>query len=566
MGKAGDEMNYRSKILLAIAASCAAVAIIISVALYTRSASMVWSNYYRSLRDSLDSRAIAFDEIMREAYYAAVNASCDKEIAALAAKAGNGEKLAERLEIYKQRYSVIDSIYFYFDKDNSLTKVTQYGTMQSVQDTAAGNFRKQLFSADSLTPVSVKDDLSAVRKQLFSYAKDVKDNKTGERLGTIVVNVDERTVFFKCVQSINRTSDGNAYIVSPDGRLVSDQNVRILGDTADLTAQKGYLTVSNKMSLTDYFIFCTVPESTVVGSLNSVRNYSLVAVLVVVAISLIPIIFLSRSMYKPIKSLKEAMERVSSGDLDARVQVYQKDEFGQLSEDFNSMTEKISTLISELVTEKLLKKEAELEALQYQITPHFMYNTLNSIKYAAILQNAPKIGQLLGAFIELLQMSASKRGAFLTVKDEVHLVKNYVTLQQFRYMDSFEVEYDVSEAAEIYYVPRLILQPLVENSILHGLDTKKTGSRITVSAAACMGEVVLTVTDNGRGMNSEEIAELLSGEKKSKFSGIGVSNIQDRLKLYYGDKGRLQYISDGETGTKAIIILPAASSPEAYSL
>lgn len=237
-----------------------------------------------------------------------------------------------------------------------------------------------------------------------------------------------------------------------------------------------------------------------------------------------------------------------------------------MSQGFNSMIAQIEGLIEELVTEKMLKKEAEIEALQYQITPHFMYNTLNSIKYEAILQGSPNTAELLEAFIELLQLSASDRGAFITVKQEIHMMQNYVKLQQFRYADCFQVTFDMQPEAKTCYVPRLLIQPLVENAILHGIDHRKRDNQIAISVLCDNGALAIKVEDHGEGMTPEEIQKLLDGQRKSKFSGIGVSNIRERLRLYYGGKAELRFYSEKGNGTTAVILLPISYDAEEYTI
>ena len=204
------------------------------------------------------------------------------------------------------------------------------------------------------------------------------------------------------------------------------------------------------------------------------------------------------------------------------------------------------------------KKDAELEALQYQITPHFMYNTLNSIKFAAFLKGEKELAGLIGDFVELLQASINKKGSFLSVADEIHILKNYIHLQDFRYQGSFQVEYEISEEAYRCYIPRLILQPLVENALLHGIDIKRQTGKIWISGKVKEGELILIVKDNGRGMTEAQIRDLLgSREKKTKgLSAVGVPNVKERLELYYGEKGGMKYDSSSN-GTIVTVFLPA---------
>ena len=138
----------------------------------------------------------------------------------------------------------------------------------------------------------------------------------------------------------------------------------------------------------------------------------------------------TKMIYRPIKKLTDTVEKVSEGDLSLRAEVETEDEIGTLCQEFNIMLDDIQDLIGRVIEEERQKKDAELEALQYQITPHFMYNTLNSIKYAALIKGEKELGGLIGDFVELLQASINKKGTFITVADELHILKNYMVYKE----------------------------------------------------------------------------------------------------------------------------------------
>ena len=144
---------------------------------------------------------------------------------------------------------------------------------------------------------------------------------------------------------------------------------------------------------------------------------------------------------------------------------------------YNRMVDEIDSYVRQLIEEQERGRRLEIEALQMQINPHFMYNTLNSIKFAALIRGEKELGGLIGDFVELLQATISKKGTFLTVADEFHILNNYVHLQEFRYQGSFRVRYEMEEGAGGCYIPRLILQPLVENAIMHGIDLLEAPKR-----------------------------------------------------------------------------------------
>ena len=169
-----------------------------------------------------------------------------------------------------------------------------------------------------------------------------------------------------------------------------------------------------------------------------------------------------------------AMQSIADGEMDTRAEVVSKDEIGLAAEEFNRMLDRIEELIGQLIQEEKKKKDAELEALQYQITPHFMYNTLNSIKCYAMIHNEKEIATVIGDFVELLQTCIRKKGTFLTVAEEIQVLKNYIHLQEFRNGEEYQAAYAIEREAEQCLIPRLILQPLVENALIHGLDLKNT--------------------------------------------------------------------------------------------
>lgn len=474
-------------------------------------------------------------------------------------------QIGDILDTYRSKNKNIDSISCYLPSSQTFLKVNANGLTevqvteeitQTLQQVLEGN------NENRLSPVYARDATSVTQDNLFFYSKKVVA-LGGEELAQITVGVNEREIFFRCLQN-ESSQDTERFILDGD-RILSAADIYSL-NTQITWPDSGVLVTDVAMPTTEYHIVSIAERSQITEPLRIVRNRILLIAGFLNAAFAVLIFFVVRHLMKPMEELRSSMQQVSGGNLKVRAPVYQNDEIGQLSQGFNSMIAQIEGLIEELVTEKMLKKEAEIEALQYQITPHFMYNTLNSIKYEAILQGSPNTAELLEAFIELLQLSASDRGAFITVKQEMHMVQNYVKLQQFRYADCFQVTFDMQPKAETCYVPRLLIQPLVENAILHGIDHRKRDNQIAISVLCDNGALAIKVEDHGEGMTSEEIQKLLDGQRKSKFSGIGVSNIRERLRLYYGGKAELRFYSEKGNGTTAVILLPISYDAEEYTI
>ncbi|MGN1031216.1 MAG: histidine kinase [Butyricicoccaceae bacterium] len=558
----------KQKIILTIILISMAVSTVLSAVFYMRSVEVIENNYVKSVTSSLTVCAGTFDDMMKEAYYTAVHASTDSELQQWMQRADEASRQALLQRLADYRIGNIDSVYCYLAEQNCMIKATKVENMiqQCSEEDVLWLEELSVRQENPLSPLYVTDQTALIKKQIFTYVKPVCYPESGRELGYVIASIDERDVFFGCLQGHGHSDDGISYLATPDNRIASGSNLNLLGQDQSRPEENMLITVVTS-PLSGYQLATVADRSVITGDIKRTRNEILVLALLLNLLFCIPVLIIVRNMMRPLQHLEGTMEQVSQGDLTARAEIYHADEIGRLSEGFNTMICQIEDLIEELVTQKMLKKEAEIEALKYQITPHFMYNTLNSIKYAAILQNSSEIAELLEAFIELLQLSASDRGAFIPMRQELHMVRNYTRLQLFRYANSFEVNFDVSPEVEDCYVPSLLIQPLVENAILHGIDLKKPGGRIMVRALIVEGNTLaIKVEDNGKGMTAEDLRQLMSGQRRSKFSGIGVRNVRERLDLYYGKSGKLEFYAQNGCGTSAVITLPVSRDAEEYTI
>ena len=556
------------KIILIILSMSMLITIIMGIIFYQRSTAIIKKNYQEIVTESLKSRADLFDSMMKEAYLTCVYSATNADLKELMKEEQDYEALKDFLAEIEESSDDIHSAYCYVKAADKLLCVST-GSMEVTN--ANGSVEKWMENilentkSSRFSPVYNQDNTSSVHRNYFTFGKTVYEEEDGEELGALFINVDERQVYFNCLQNEEDTL-GELCIVQND-QVVSSSHPKQLRqsvESIDENADTDRFLILQPMTETEYYIRSSSSMETITGELRSVRNWIILVALILNLIFSIPALFIIYNVMKPMKKLEEKMNRVKEGDLSVRAEIYRNDEIGSLSENFNEMLEQVERLIDEIATQKLLKKEAELEALSYQITPHFMYNTLSSIRYAAMLENYNEIADLLQAFIELLRLSASDRGAFITVQQEMKMVKNYIKLQQFRYRDSFEAELEIEDGTELFYVPRLLVQPLVENAILHGLDHREENNLIRVSVRMTGGKLEIMVKDNGAGMTKEEIENLVSGKYHTKFSGIGINNIIERLRLYYGSQGQLEYRALEGGGTTAVLTLPASDNPDAY--
>lgn len=555
--------GLREKVILTVIGISMLMIAFLSFLFYNRAVDTIRNNYEEAIASSLSVSADTFDSVMKDGYFACIYAAYSEEMKALMHRDTTYEKLTDLLERIQGSSSSIYSVYCYITEEDIIVKVSADGieiAENSPETEAWISSIADEKSENQFSPTYNTDSSSAIQRTFFTYEKQIKNGD--EILGILFVNIDERDIYFKCLQS-EETKNTSCYITEGN-KVVSATDTGILNTT--LVEQSNTISVSKKMSMTDYSMVSVSDFTAITAELRKTRNWILLVAVLLNFVFCIPVFFIVRRMMYPMKELEKTMNQVKEGDLTIRADIYRHDEIGNLSENFNEMIEQVERLIDELVKEKMLKKEAEIEALQYQITPHFMYNTLSSIRYAALMQNSNEIAALLQAFIELLRLSASDRGAFITIQQEIRMVHNYVTLQQFRYQGSFDVVFDVEQKTELFYVPRLIIQPLVENAILHGLNHCEGKNRIEVRVIQDGRFLAIQVKDNGVGMTREEQYNLTHDVRKSKFSGIGISNIRERLQLYYGDQGSLTFYSSSQHGTTAMITLPIADHPDIYTI
>lgn len=566
--------SMRSKMILVMLAVTGCAVVLITVMFYQKSAGMIEEDYVENLYGRVRQMGDALDESLKEIYFLTVQASCDEEILSEAEDYLSGGKeecltnLAEMLRSYSDRNSEAASVCLVIPMKQMIVTSLEYPVYQKgISEDKIEEIRKT--GMTSLTPALIGDPLQKQDHILVFVSPVEADN--GEVCAYVMSCLKERTLYYNYLDKLEDGRTSRVVLLDEDGRIVSAKTLEDAGRSYDAgqeaAAEQDMICVQYRTDFLGYSFQMETEKKEVLADLREMRFYLAAILLAVLGSAAVLMVLITKAMYQPLRRLTETMSLVSGGELERRVEVTTKDEIGILSAEFNDMLGHIESLIGQLVQEEMLKKDAELEALQYQITPHFMYNTLNSVKYAALLKGEAEIGGLLEDFIELLQASINKKGKFVTVAEEIHFVKNYMNLQRMRYEEEIETDYQIQQEALPCFLPRLMLQPLVENAILHGLDLRAGRNRIVIGGNVDKGQLQLWVQDNGRGMTKEQMEELLQQKQKKErgLSGIGVANVKERLRLYYGSAGRV-VCESSEAGTKICLCLPAYREQDRYAL
>ena len=314
-----------------------------------------------------------------------------------------------------------------------------------------------------------------------------------------------------------------------------------------------YEILTENSSVTGWKACLYKPNRLIVSSVTPITRIAVIAVLVMAAMSIIAMIILTNFVTKRIRRLKSGMEQVEEGNLEAEIVSDSRDEIGDLVNGFDAMLLRLNTLIKEVYEGRIKEKEYEMRALQAQINPHFLYNTLSLINWKAIEAGADDISKITLALSTFYRTSLNKGKNVMSLEDELRNMRSYLDIQLMMHDYDFDVEFHVDESIGQYTSLNLMLQPLIENAIAHGIDVKPEGRGKLVITGKEEGDlIILTVEDNGVGMSDEQAARILTEESK----GYGVRNVNERIKLYYGEQYSLQIESRIGEGTRARIRIP----------
>lgn len=401
----------------------------------------------------------------------------------------------------------------------------------------------------------------------ISYVRPVFDLKTDSVIGTIIIDINyaylKKLFAIESVKSEEKTvvltDKGEKIYAYPYHNFKGKEIEKLIelnpsnSNKTEIFGEQSYI-ISTHIGYTKWKIFRIIPAERIYDKAKPVKTIAMIVTMIFIVLSFFASYILSTTFTRPIKELNSKIKMVENGELDVNVQLRNKDELGVLSNSFNKMVNQLRNLISDKINEEKKKSEMEFKILQSQINPHFLYNTLDSVKWLAIIQNVDNIADMITALINLLKYNISKNNYSVNLRDELNNVKNYIKIQKYRYGDIFRVVYSINNETLDCNVLRFMLQPIVENVIIHAFEEIENNGEIKISSFFENNQLVLTIMDNGIGMNVDE--PLILKEKKNRFSGIGLKNIEDRIKLYFGLDYGLQIFSEKGKGTNVKITLP----------
>ncbi len=462
-------------------------------------------------------------------------------------------------------------------KDLGIISPHNFGGSQSRQYQKYAVYQMGLKSLETASASGLhRNEFRSGTEYVLTLSRAAFSNNNTEPVGAIIVNIAEKTIANACQSSAKQDM---LYIIDSSGKVIyspdSSQYTKILDKPycksilgaddsegmlkLDIDDSEKYVRYLYSASTKWFYIAEIDINESYVQSWKTIGASALI-IFSSVVFTVLMSLFLATSLIKPIKKLVESIRYAVRGDFSGEIDISSGGEIGILSASYNNMLREIKNLLERVKEEERQKRQSDLDFLQAQITPHFIYNFLNTIKAISYTHGEEKIYNLTTGLTGLLRTSISNKSIFIRVEEEIRLVKGYLYLQQVRCENEFEVVYEIDTEVEKLMTLKMLLQPIVENAVIHGFNLQKSNNILIIRAYIKSDTLYFVIEDNGRGMSEEKVTEILSTSGShgvsGNFSGIAIKNIKERLEMYFGEEYTIHFRCRVGYGTKVTVTLP----------
>lgn len=413
--------------------------------------------------------------------------------------------------------------------------------------------------------------------KVISFIIPVRQNN-GSLLGALIINILEKSIAY-IYEETALVNSGEFYIADPDGGIVSTVNKSNIGSKIDIPGlgavkneKSSIILINGREHLvtaftSDYmgwkYISMIPMNKLMEDNIRNVRNVLISIAGITVLIFIVFSFFFNSIFFKPVIALINRLRLSVQDHSELNFIVNRKDEIGFIFGSVNDILKENNKLIKEVYEQKIALKTSELRSLQSQINPHFLYNSLNTAIGSIKLNESKKAIYIIDSLIKLFRVSLGKSREFITVRQELEYLNSYITIQKIRYNDKISFDADIQEDIMEYKIVKLLLQPLIENSIYHGIANKKGMGRIKITGKKEEGLLKFIVEDNGTGISEEkmeEIRQMIASDEFDSENFYALQNINKRVKLYYGEEYGISLESREYEWTKVILTLPVVES------
>jgi len=380
-------------------------------------------------------------------------------------------------------------------------------------------------------------------------ARKLVDIYSDKELGIVYLGLDYNAVFKETLFPDSLAYD--LFITNNDKDVIYSNQTKV--DARQIYDSSRYIAVEKRIAGSEWTLYCYVPYDFILKESGQIISATVIVCIACILFLLLVIWAFSNTLVKRINGLNLAMKKVEYGQLSMDISSNSTDEIGQLTNRFGKMLKTINHLIEDVYQSKIVQKEAELKALQAQIRPHFLYNSLNIINWRAIMNNDAETSSIATRLSEFYRTTLNKGDNVISIRDEMVNMKAYIDIQLIMHEHNFDVHYDIDEEVYSFDMLNLILQPLVENAIEHGIDCKTEGrGELKITAVMSEEDIRFSVADNGPGLDSGQLGQLIN----KQTSGYGLKNVNERLRLYFGPEYRVEIESGEGAGTVCSFRIP----------
>jgi len=412
---------------------------------------------------------------------------------------------------------------------------------------------------------------TTVKERVFSLSRKLISFVDKKLIGVLVIEITEKELF----DNLNNNDTNEYYLVFDEkGNMVSESTYKNLPDkykTSFISVLQGGNEINGVTEFeNERFIVWSIPLERIGFSLvgitplrnytGNMPNYTLIIIIVIVAALIVfgvLIYFVSDKLTRRLKILLQGLKSVRNQNINIKLPVESYDEFGELAVNFNHMTDRIHELIERVYKAQIVEKESELKALEAQINPHFLYNTLSTISWMARKVNAENIEELAFMLSKFYRLVLSKGNSIITVRDEIELLKAYIEIEKTRFDNLFNVKYELDKDALDYRMIKIILQPIAENAINHGIAPKGYTGTLIVRLKHDDENLYFSIIDDGVGISRNVLQSIYKSEiAKKRESGYAIQNVMERINAVYEDKGHISIFSRPGIGCSVTITIP----------
>ena len=487
------------------------------------------------------------------------------------------------LRDYLKYYNEFNGVEMYVDNDTLLSATGIFKVTDEIRESSW--YKKAIEDKGIITWLYKKDETTG--NYSLSLVRAINSTSRGH-IGVLVISINPNYL----ANIVNDERYKTSILV--DGRVIYSNDLKV-GEIADLgrsEAEASYYyeineefnengdhLILNTFKLDKSFnntfqVLVNVPVDIITMESSTVINKGILIIGVAIMSSLIVILYFSKNFSDRINILRSEMHKVVKGNFNIKKSMDGNDEISEVYDDLYIMMESINKLIDEVYIRKIQQeklmvkqKEAEFKMLASQINPHFLYNTLETIRMRAFCSGDRELASIVKKLGKIMRRNLEVSNQNVSFESELELVKNYLEIQELRFKGKVEHEFNIEVNAKKYNILPLLLQPIVENAFVHGLEGTKEKGKIIVSAFEDFGYLLVEISDNGCGMSRERLEFIndnlgKTNKKENGHQSIGMGNINERIKIFYGDKYGIHVFSELNVGTKVVLVLPAIEGDE----